>query len=97
MLWLKRHLPEIFSRTHMFLNSTSYLNFRLTGVYAVDHYSAGNSSPYYLPDKLAWSDELGARHHPHGAACRSCAGQPTSIGHVTAGAAAETGLQRERR
>ena len=96
MLWLKRHRPEIFSRTHMFLNSTSYLNFRLTGAYAVDHYSAGNSAPYYLPDKLAWSDELAPGTIPM-QLMPELHWTTDVIGQVTAKAAAERALQRERR
>lgn len=58
ILWLKRNHPELYARTHKVLNSTSYITFRLTGSYTIDHYSAGNSTPYYMADTLAWSDEL---------------------------------------
>ncbi|MFT3671204.1 FGGY-family carbohydrate kinase [Aestuariivirga sp.] len=91
MLWLKRNRPEIFARTHKLLNSTSYLNFRLTSVYAVDHYSAGNSAPYYLPEKLAWSDELAPGTIPL-SLMPDLRWTTDVIGHVTPEAAAETGL-----
>ena len=58
ILWLKRNRPEIYAKTHKVLNSTSFLVHRLTGKYTIDHYSAGNSTPFYLPGKLGWSDEL---------------------------------------
>ena len=58
ILWLKRQRPDIYGRTHKVLNSTSFLVHRLTGAFTIDHYSAGNSTPFYLPGKLAWSDEL---------------------------------------
>ncbi len=58
ILWLKRHRPDIFGRTHKILNSTTYLVRRLTGACAVDHYSASCSSPFYMADGLCWSDEL---------------------------------------
>jgi xylulokinase len=58
ILWLKRHRPDLFARTHKILTSTSYLVHRLTGRFVIDHYSAANSSPLYLPDRLAYSDEL---------------------------------------
>ncbi len=35
-VWLKRHRPDIFRRTHKFLMANSYLNFRLTGAYSLD-------------------------------------------------------------
>ena len=58
ILWLKRHRPELFVKTHKVLTSTSYLVHRLTGRFVIDHYSAANSSPLYLPDQLAYSDAL---------------------------------------
>jgi xylulokinase len=58
ILWLKNHRPDLFARTHKILTSTSYLVHRLTGRFTIDHYSATNSSPLYLPDQLAYSDAL---------------------------------------
>jgi xylulokinase len=58
ILWLKNHRPDLFARTHKILTSTSYLVHRLTGRFTIDHYSAANSSPLYLPDQLAYSDAL---------------------------------------
>ena len=58
ILWLKRNRPEIFAKTAKILTSTSYLVHRLTGRYVIDHYSAANSSPLYLVDRLDWSTEL---------------------------------------
>lgn len=91
MLWLKKNRPEIYAKTHKFLNSTSFINFRLTGVYAIDHYSAGNSTPYYLPDRLGWSDELAPGTIPM-EMMPDLHWTTDVIGHVTARAAAETGL-----
>lgn len=58
ILWLKRNRPDIYAKTYKVLNSTSFLVHRLTGTFTIDHYSAGNSAPFYLPEKLGWSDEL---------------------------------------
>ncbi|MDC1296537.1 FGGY-family carbohydrate kinase [Alphaproteobacteria bacterium] len=58
ILWLKNNKPEIFKSTYKFLNSTSYINFKLTGDYAIDHFSAANSSPFYDIKKCEWSDFL---------------------------------------
>ena len=91
MLWLKRNRPEIYAKAYKFLNSTSFINFRLTGAYAIDHYSAGNSTPYYLPDKLAWSDELAPGTIPM-ERMADLYWTTDVIGHVTARAAQETGL-----
>ena len=58
ILWLKRNRPDIFARTHKILTSTSYLVFRLTGKFVIDHYTAANSAPLYSAEKRQWSDEL---------------------------------------
>lgn len=60
ILWLKRNRPELHARAAKFLNSTSYINFRLTGRYAVDHYSAANSGPLYDVEKQNWTFDLAA-------------------------------------
>ena len=58
ILWLKNNKPEIFNNTYKFLNSTSYINFKLTNNYAIDHFSAANSSPFYDIKNFKWSDTL---------------------------------------
>jgi xylulokinase len=58
ILWLKRNRPEVYDKTVRILTSTSYLVFRLTGEYVIDHYTAANFSPLYLVDTLDWSCEL---------------------------------------
>ena len=91
ILWLQRNRPEIFARTHKILNSSSFLVHRLTGRYTIDHYSAGNFSPFYMADTQGWSDELAP-------GIITMDKLPDLLwttdiaGHVTAKAAAETGL-----
>lgn len=58
ILWLKRNRPEIFARTAKILSSTSYLVFKLTGNYVIDHYTAANFSPLYDVERLDWSIDL---------------------------------------
>jgi xylulokinase len=58
ILWLKRNRPNIYARTHKFLNSTSFLVHRLTGRFVTDHYTAANASPLYLIDEQTWSSAL---------------------------------------
>jgi xylulokinase len=91
MLWLKRNRPEIYAKAFKFLNSTSFINFRLTGKYAIDHYSAGNTTPYYLADTLGWSDELAPGSIPM-ERLADLYWTTDIIGGVTAKAAEETGL-----
>ena len=58
ILWLRNNRPEIFSRAHRILTSTSYLTHRLTGRFVIDHYSASNFSPIYDIGAGAWTDAL---------------------------------------
>jgi len=58
ILWLKNNRPEIFSKTHKILNSTSFIVYKLTNKYVVDHLTAVNFSPIYDINKDCWSDEL---------------------------------------
>jgi xylulokinase len=91
ILWLRRNRPELFARTRKILTATSYLVFRLTGRYVIDHYTAANSSPLYLVDGLDWSDALSGGII--GLDCMPELGWTTDIaGGVTPAAATETGL-----
>ena len=60
VLWLKRHRPEVYAKTRKILNSSTYLVYRLTGNYVLDHYTAGSFSPFYAIDKRQWDAELSA-------------------------------------
>lgn len=88
--WLKETHPELFARTAKVLTSTSYLTWKLTGEYVIDHYTAANFSPLYDVGKQDWTDDL-AEILPLEKLPRLM--WSTGIaGHVTAKAAAETGL-----
>ncbi|MGL5009417.1 MAG: FGGY-family carbohydrate kinase, partial [Paracoccaceae bacterium] len=90
ILWLKRNYPALFDRTAKVLTSTSYLTWKLTGEYVIDHYTAANFSPLYDVETLDWTDDL-ADFLPLDRLPRL--GWATDIaGHVTEWAAAETGL-----
>lgn len=91
ILWLKEQEPQIYAQTAMVLNSTSYLTFKLTGEYVMDHYTAASFSPLYDVTKLEWSDALAPDILPLAKLPRLM--WSTEIaGHVTAQAAAQTGL-----
>lgn len=91
ILWLRETHPELFARTATVMSSTSYLVMRLTGERTIDHYTAANYAPLYDVAQLGWSDELADGIIPRERLPRI--GWATEIaGHVTAAAAAETGL-----
>ncbi len=91
ILWLKRKRPELYAQAARFVGATSYVVFKLTGEWAVDHYSAANLAPLYDADALAYSDALA------GDICRldqlpKPVWTTEIVGGVTEAAAAETGL-----
>lgn len=60
ILWFKRNHPELWAKTHKILTATSYLTFKLTGRFLIDHYTAPNSAPLYDIKAQTWSDALGS-------------------------------------
>jgi xylulokinase len=91
ILWLKHNHPDLYAKTYKFLTSTSFIVHRLTGRYAIDHYSAAGFGPLYLPAEQGWS----ARYAKGIATPEKLADVTwtTDIaGHVTPRAAEATGL-----
>ncbi|WP_420406807.1 FGGY-family carbohydrate kinase [Hoeflea sp.] len=90
ILWFRRNHPELWEKAAKILNSASYLTFRLTDAYVIDHYTAANFSPLYDINRQDWCFDL----------CDFCPPEmlpelmwSTEIaGHVTEDAARETGL-----
>ncbi|MBV9513439.1 MAG: FGGY-family carbohydrate kinase [Mycobacteriaceae bacterium] len=91
VLWLKRRRPEIYARTRKILSSTSYLVYRLTGAYVLDHYTAAGFSPFYAVDRHDWDPELCAGI-AHGELLPTLLWSSEIAGEVTGAAAVETGL-----
>jgi xylulokinase len=91
ILWLKETCPEIYARTAMVLTSTSYLVWKLTGAYVIDHYTAANFAPLYDVNRLEWTADLAPDILPLDRLPRLM--WSTEIaGQITPAAAAETGL-----
>lgn len=91
ILWLKETHPDLYAHTAMVLTSTSYLTWKLTGQYVIDHYTAANFSPLYDVTKQDWTTDLAPEILPLSKLPRLM--WSTEIaGHVTAEAATETGL-----
>lgn len=90
ILWLRNTHPEIWARTARVLTSTSYITFRLTGTYAIDHYTAANFSPLYDIAAQDWCFDLADICGPD--RLPRLMWSTDIAGHVTPAAAAETGL-----
>ena len=58
ILWLKNNRPEIFSKTYKIVNGAAFINLKLTGNYAIDHFTGAFTSHLYDLQKPEWSNEL---------------------------------------
>jgi xylulokinase len=54
LAWVREHEPEVWSRARRLFMPASWLAYRLTGEYVLDHHSASQSTPLYDTDALAW-------------------------------------------
>ena len=54
ILWIKNHEPDIYDRARWFLNSHSYVIYRLTGNATVDIYTTGGYAPLIDVAKREW-------------------------------------------
>jgi xylulokinase len=91
ILWLKETHPDLYARTAKVLTSTSYLTWKLTGEYIIDHYTAANFSPLYDVETQDWTADLAPDILPLDKLPRLMWSTEVA-GHVTPQAAAETGL-----
>ncbi|OCW59526.1 FGGY-family carbohydrate kinase [Hoeflea olei] len=90
ILWFRRNHPDLWAKTAKILTSTSYLTYRLTGAYAIDHYTAANFSPLYDIAQQDWCFDLADICGPE--MLPKLMWTTEIAGHVTAEAARETGL-----
>ncbi|MEV0293631.1 FGGY-family carbohydrate kinase [Nocardia sp. NPDC050710] len=89
--WLARHEPHIADRTAMLLMASSFLVYRLTGRYVLDHQSASQCVPLYDLHRRAWAADWAATVAP-GLPLPELAWPTETIGRITEQAAAATGL-----
>lgn len=92
LLWLRHHEPEVWSRTSRLFMCSSYLAFRLTGEYMLDHHSASQADPLYDLDRQQWSADWWNDLAPPAMEPPPLAWSSDIIGAVTSAGAHETGL-----
>jgi xylulokinase len=91
LLWLRKHEPAVWAKTHLLLSGAGYLVFRLTGEAVLDIYDAGAYAPLFDVRTCAWNPDMADRLAPSERLPRlawSC----EIAGKVTSEAAARTGL-----
>ncbi|TDD04301.1 sugar kinase [Nonomuraea deserti] len=89
--WLRAHEPGVWERTRRVFMAHSWLAYRLTGAYVLDHHSASQCTPLYDTRVHAWITEWAADIAP-GLELPALAWSGETVGTVTAAASAATGL-----
>ena len=90
-LWLQRHEPEVWAKTKYWFMASSFIGFRLTGEYFLDHVSASYSEPLYNVNKGVWIKKWCKDLTP-GLEMPTLRWPSEVVGTITEKAAAETGL-----
>ncbi len=91
LAWLDRHEPVLFSRARRLFMPSSWLAYRLTGEYVLDHHSASQCTPLYDTQSLQWYRPFSDRIAPD-MELPPLLWPGEVAGHVSAPAARETGL-----
>ncbi len=92
ILWLRRREPEVYAAATMFLGSSSYMVYRLTGEYVMDYHTASYYNPLFDLRNLTWDPRF-AEPIVDLARLPRLLWSDQIAGEVTAQAAAETGLK----
>lgn len=93
LMWIRKHLPEVFANTDKMLNAKDYINFRLCGTIATDPSDASGTNAYDL-NRWAWSDEIIEAAGLDQSLFPQVRSSIDVIGEVTEAAARETGLRK---
>ena len=57
ILWVREEQPDVYSESRRFFTTSSWLAWKLTGAYVLDHHSASQCAPLYDLGEAAWNDE----------------------------------------
>ncbi|MHA7292400.1 FGGY-family carbohydrate kinase [Arthrobacter sp. HLT1-21] len=91
LAWIAEHEPTVLGRARKLFMPSSWLAFKLTGEYVLDHHSASQSTPLYDTNLLDWYHPWSQHIAPDLQLPRLI--WPSGIaGTVSTGAARETGL-----
>jgi xylulokinase len=91
LLWVRRHEPDVWSRTHRWYGSSSYVVARLTGEYVLDHHTASQCDPLYDMATNDWAQDW-VEHVAPGLPMPRLLWSTDVAGTVTPAAAEATGL-----
>jgi len=91
LLWLRRNEPEVWAKTRKFFMPSSFIAWRLTGEYVLDHHSASQCDPLYDVHEYAWIRDYSEEVAP-GLPLPRLLWPADVVGKVTREAAEETGI-----
>ena len=91
MLWMQRHRPGLYTRTHQFLQAKDYAAYKLCGVFATDYSDASGTNLFDL-EQRDWAEDIIKAVGLDPLKLPPVHPSSTIIGQVTPEAAAETGL-----
>ena len=92
MLWFKENMPEVFNKTALFLQSNSYIVYKLTGVYSQD-LSQGYGLHFFNMKTLSYDNALAKEMGLSAELVPDLYKCDEIVGKVTKEAAALTGLK----
>lgn len=92
MIWFKENKPEIFEKTYKFLQSNSYIAYKLTGIMSMD-LSQGYGLHFFNMTSLEYDEEMASKMGLSTELVPKLYRCDEVIGTVTADAAAITGLK----
>ncbi|MFU1792515.1 FGGY-family carbohydrate kinase [Paenibacillus azoreducens] len=58
ILWIRKHEPEIYSKTYQFLCGSGYLVYKLTNECVIDRYTAINYAPLFDIRSQTWNPDM---------------------------------------
>lgn len=91
MLWFKENRPEVFTRTKLFLQSNSYIVYKLTGIFSQDM-SQGYGIHFFDMKELKYNGKLAEELGLDESLVPPLYDCDEIVGEITAGAASQTGL-----
>lgn len=91
ILWVKKHEPEIFKRTSVFLLPKDYVRYRMTGQLHMDYSDAAGTLLLNVAEK-AWSREICGLLDIDPANCPPLIGSHEAVGQLNLEIAEATGL-----
>jgi xylulokinase len=91
IVWLRRNEPEVWGKTGKFFMASSFIAYRLTGEYVLDHHSASQCDPMYDVNSYGWIPDWTEDVAP-GLPLPRLLWPAEVVGEVTRQAAEETGI-----